>query len=441
MHEILMTPRAVIELTQELHQTVAFSGHISGMNTDAHIHVSRLGSVQQRFKIAVVTETYPPDINGVAHTLSKIVEGLQARGHDLWLIRPKQQAQHTAVQSAHFQEVLVKGVPIPFYSELRMGLPAKRELHRLWAKQRPDIVHIATEGPLGWSALQVARKLKLPVSTDFRTNFHAYSQHYGIGWLSGAIRAYLKKFHNRADITMVPTNMLKQELQAKGFERVHVVPRGVDTSQFSPRYRSQVVRDAWGLAATDQAMLYVGRLAAEKNLGLVIQSYLQAKKDSPRLRLVLVGDGPMRESLQQQYPEIVFAGYRSGADLAAHYASADVFAFASLTETFGNVTLESMASGLAVVAFKHAAAGQCIRHGENGMCVDSESPEDFVKAVCAVVQAPSLQASLAKEALLTAKTLDWPGVVERTEALFRQVMAGSYQQESLALEMSLQRAP
>jgi len=411
------------------------------MNTDAHIQVSRLGSVKQHFKIAVVTETYPPDINGVAHTLSKIVEGLQSLGHDLWLIRPKQQAQHIAVQTAHFQEVLVKGVPIPFYSELRMGLPAKRELHRLWAKQRPDIVHIATEGPLGWSALQVARKLKLPVSTDFRTNFHAYSQHYGIGWLSGAIRVYLKKFHNRADVTMVPTAMLQQELQAKGFERVQVVPRGVDTSQFSPGYRSPGLRQSWGVADTDKVLMYVGRLAAEKNLGLVVQAYLNAKQLDERTRLVLVGDGPLRESLQQQHPDIVFAGYRSGADLAAHYASADVFVFASLTETFGNVTLEAMASGLAVVAFKHAAAGQCIRHGENGMCVDTESPQDFVQAVCAVVEAPSLQARLAAQALSTAKTLDWPGVVERTEAVFRQVMAGNYAQESLVLEMSLQRAP
>ncbi len=411
------------------------------MNTDAHIQVSRLGSALKSLKIAVVTETYPPDINGVAHTLSKIVEGLQALGHDLWLIRPKQQAQHMAVQTAHFQEVLVKGVPIPFYSELRMGLPAKRELHRLWAKQRPDIVHIATEGPLGWSALQVARKLKLPVSTDFRTNFHAYSQHYGIGWLSGAIRVYLKKFHNRADVTMVPTAMLQQELQAKGFERVQVVPRGVDTSQFSPSYRSLALRQSWGVAEGDKVLLYVGRLAAEKNLGLVVQAYLKAKQSDARTRLVLVGDGPMREALQLQYPDIVFAGYRSGADLAAHYASGDVFVFASLTETFGNVTLEAMASGLAVVAFKHAAAGQCIRHGDNGMCVDTESPHDFVQAVCSVVEAPSLQMRLAKEALLTAKTFDWPGVVERTEAVFRQVMAGNYQQESLVLEMSLQRAP
>jgi glycosyltransferase involved in cell wall biosynthesis len=188
-------------------------------------------------------------------------------------------------------------------------------------------------------------------------------------------------------------------------------------------------------------LLYVGRLAAEKNLGLVVQAYLKAKQQDSRLRMVLVGDGPMRESLQQQHPDIIFAGYQSGKDLAAHYASGDVFAFASLTETFGNVTLEAMASGLAVVAFKHAAAGQCIRHGENGMCVDAESPDEFVKAVCAVLEAPSLQARLSKQALLTAQTLDWPGVVERTEAMFRHVMAGSYQQESLELEMSLQRAP
>ena len=417
-----MTKAHVIELTQDLHQTVAFNVHITGMNTDAHIQVSRLGAVQQRFKIAVVTETYPPDINGVAHTLSKIVEGLQGRGHDLWLIRPKQQAQHTAVHTDHFQEVLVKGVPIPFYSELRMGLPAKRELHRLWAKQRPDIVHIATEGPLGWSALQVARKLKLPVSTDFRTNFHAYSQHYGIGWLSGAIRVYLKKFHNRADITMVPTAMLQQELQAKGFERVHVVPRGVDTSQFSPSYRSQALRDAWGVSASDKVLLYVGRLAAEKNLGLVVQAYLQAKQQDSRLRMVLVGDGPMRESLQQQHPEIIFAGYQSGKDLAAHYASGDVFAFASLTETFGNVTLEAMASGLAVVAFDHAAAGDIIRNGVNGMLADPASEPSFVMAAQSLLNAPENLRAIGLRAAATAAGMGWPSIVEATEAIMRAVV-------------------
>jgi len=121
-----------------------------------------------------------------------------------------------------------------FYKQLRLGLPAKRELLRLWSRQRPDIVHIATEGPLGWSALQVARKLKLPISTDFRTNFHAYSQHYGIGWLRGAILAYMKKFHNAAHATMVPTAQLEAELAGSGFKRLSVVPRGIDTGLFRP---------------------------------------------------------------------------------------------------------------------------------------------------------------------------------------------------------------
>ena len=170
------------------------------MKNEPHLQVERISNARPALNIAVVTETYPPDINGVAHTLSKIVQGLQARGHVIWLVRPRQPGADVATVNSSYQEVLVRGLPIPFYKQLRLGLPAKRELLRLWSRQRPDIVHIATEGPLGWSALQVARKLKLPISTDFRTNFHAYSQHYGIGWLRGAILAYMKKFHNAAHV-------------------------------------------------------------------------------------------------------------------------------------------------------------------------------------------------------------------------------------------------
>jgi len=190
------------------------------MNTAPQLMVERISNTQAALNIAVVTETYPPDINGVAHTLSKIVQGLQARGHVIWLVRPRQPGVDVALVNSSYQELLVRGLPIPFYRQLRLGLPAKRELLRLWTRQRPDIVHIATEGPLGWSALQVARKLKLPISTDFRTNFHAYSQHYGIGWLRGAILAYMKKFHNAAHATMVPTTALEGELAGSGFKRL-----------------------------------------------------------------------------------------------------------------------------------------------------------------------------------------------------------------------------
>jgi glycosyltransferase involved in cell wall biosynthesis len=403
------------------------------MKNDGHIQVERIGNTRPHLNIAVVTETYPPDINGVAHTLSKIVEGLQQNGHVLWLIRPKHQANDTAVTKDRYREILVKGLPIPFYKQLRMGLPAKRELTRLWSHQRPDIVHIATEGPLGWSALQVAKKLKLPISTDFRTNFHAYSQHYGIGWLSGAIMAYLKKFHNAAQATMVPTAQLQSELSHAGFRHLSVVPRGIDTDTFSPTHRSDALRQAWGADEATRVLLYVGRLAPEKNLKLVIQTYQNLKRQHKDIKLVLVGDGPMRVNLEKEHPEVIFAGFQTGIDLAMHYASADIFAFASQTETFGNVTLEAMASKLAVVAFDHAAAGELIQSGVNGMLARTHSEVDFEMGVQALLNNRELMQHLGAQAYASARALSWRMIVERTEGVFHLVMRQHLESFSLGL--------
>ncbi len=406
----------------DLHETVANWRQSAGMNTEPQLQVERISNTQAALNIAVVTETYPPDINGVAHTLSKIVQGLQARGHVIWLVRPRQPGVDVALVNNSYQELLVRGLPIPFYRQLRLGLPAKRELLRLWTRQRPDIVHIATEGPLGWSALQVARKLKLPISTDFRTNFHAYSQHYGIGWLRGAILAYMKKFHNAAHATMVPTAALEGELAGSGFKRLSVVPRGIDTSLFSPAQRQAKLRSSWGVSEQDRVLLYVGRLAVEKNLGAVIDSYRALKLQHPDIKLVLVGDGPLRNELQQKHPDIVFAGFRVGQDLARHYASADLFMFASKTETFGNVTIEAMASGLAVVAFRHAAAGELIVSGKNGMLAEPSDVQGFQAAAQALLNDPAHMRAVGQQAWQTAHALGWPKVVEKTESIFQKIL-------------------
>ena len=390
------------------------------MNT--HIHVERFGHSRRTLNISVVTETFPPDINGVAHTLSKMVNGLQANGHDIWLVRPRQQKTDQAQSRQGFNELLVKGMPIPFYKQLRMGLPAKKELHRLWSFKRPDVVHIATEGPLGWSALQVARKMRIPVSTDFRTNFHAYSSHYGIGWLSGAILSYMRKFHNAADATMVPTQQLADTLNSAGFERLKVVPRGIDTQLFSPTKRNMALREQWHAKPDDTVMLYVGRLAAEKNLKLVMQTYAMAKQRMPDTKLVLVGDGPMRQELQAAHKDVVFAGFRTGEDLAAHYASADIFVFASQTEPFGNVTLEAMASGLAVVAFHHAAAGELIQSGINGMLASHDSALHFEMAAQALLNNPDLMQYVRQQAAATAADMGWDKIVQKTESVLHEVL-------------------
>jgi glycosyltransferase involved in cell wall biosynthesis len=410
-----------MNLTRLFHKTVAIKHHTSTMDT--HLHIQRLAQERQRLKISVVTETYPPDINGVAMTLARIVNGLVSNGHDILLIRPKHFKHDAPSDREGFQEKLVHGLPIPFYKQLRMGLPSKKELLRLWTFNRPDMVHIATEGPLGWSALQAARKLRLPVSTDFRTNFHAYSNHYKIGWLSSAILSYLKKFHNAANVTMVPTSQLESELHSVGFENLHIVPRGIDTRLFHPRKRSLSLRQRWGVDEQTTVMLYVGRLAAEKNLPLVIQSHEMAKKISPLTKLVLVGDGPLMAELRHKYPDIIFSGFKTGEELAMHYASADMFVFASQTETFGNVTLEAMASGLAVVAFNHAAASELILSGQNGMLAAQNTDIHFEMAVQAMLNNPFLMNELKINAVETARNFSWESIVERTESVFLDVIS------------------
>ena len=209
--------------------------------------MARLGSAPMRsLYVAMVTETYPPEVNGVARTVGLMAEGLQQRGHFVQLVRPRQNGHDQAASGPRLQEVLGRGIPIPRYTQLKMGLPAKSELMRSWSARRPDIVHIATEGPLGWSALAAARKLGIPVATDFHTNFHAYSRHYGFAWLASPVMAYLKRFHNRADCTLVPTAELADDLGARGYRGLRVVGRGVNPEVFSPQRRSAELRSAVG---------------------------------------------------------------------------------------------------------------------------------------------------------------------------------------------------
>jgi len=243
-------------------------------------------------RIAVVTETYPPEVNGVALTLAEVVRGLRARGHQVDLVRPRQPADTRAAA-----DLLVRGMPIPMYRHLRLGLPAARLLAAHWHRQRPDLVHVATEGPLGYSAVRAARHLGVAVTSDFRTNFHAYTQHYGMAWLGRPILGYLRRFHNRTAVTMVPTEALRQRLRHAGFERLAVVSRGVDVARFDPRLRSAELRRAWGAGDDDLVVLHVGRLAAEKNLALLLSSFGAIRQRDARARLVLVGDGPLRGAL------------------------------------------------------------------------------------------------------------------------------------------------
>lgn len=371
--------------------------------------------------IAMVTETYPPEVNGVARTVGLMAEGLQQRRHFVQLVRPRQNGHDHAASGPLYQELLARGIPIPRYTQLQMGLPAKAELIESWSTRRPDIVHIATEGPLGWSALAAARKVGIPVATDFHTNFHAYSRHYGFAWLASPVMAYLKRFHNRADCTMVPTAELADELKAAGYRGLRVVGRGVNPQVFTPERRSRVLRAQWGADDHTPVAMCVSRFAPEKNFPLVIEAFEAMRRERPDAKLVLVGDGPMSDALCKRNVGYVIAGRLVNGKLSAHYASGDVFLFPSTTETFGNVTLEAMASGLGIVAYRYAAARQHLEDGRSALLAPFDDAGAFVAAACRMVRDMDLVRTLGAAARRNAESLTWERIVGDFEGVLADV--------------------
>lgn len=375
------------------------------------------------WRVSVVTETYPPEINGVARTVHQLVEGMRARGHHVDVTRPRQAHESDLqVSATGSRDVLTRGFQLPQYPDLRVGWTMPSALVARWIDARPDLIHIATEGPLGWAACRAARALDIPLSSDFRTNFDVYSRHYGVGFLEPIVRSYLRRFHNQTQLTMVPNAGLKSKLQAQGFKRLQVVGRGVDSAAFSPDHRRSLWRTAWGADENTPVFLSVGRLAAEKNLELLHRCWSAIRAHEPSAKLVVVGNGPMRERMQAQLIDAIFLGAQCGQDLAEIYASSDIFLFPSLSETYGNVVPEAMASGLAVLAFDEAAAHEWIVHERNGAVVPSGQSDAFIQLACELATQPKWCHELQAHARATALKRDWGAIFENIEDHWRRLL-------------------
>lgn len=383
---------------------------------------SEPGAAIVSLSIAIVTETYPPEINGVAHTMRHLAEGLAARGHRIQLIRPRQTAEQPAEREGRSTPTdnaisvhPVPGLPIPGYRGLRFGLPVYWRLRRLWSRIAPDLVYIATQGPLGHAALSAAHRTGTPTVTGFHTQFQRYSEHYGLGLFTRQIADTLRHFHNRSDATLVPTAELKAELMAEGFHDVHIFGRGVDVDLFSPAWRDADLRRDWGCKEDALAVLYVGRIAPEKNLKLACETFRAIEAVHPDARFILVGDGPGREHIRRDNPDFICPGAKIGRELARHYASGDLFLFPSLTETFGNVVPEAMASGLPVVAFDYAAARSLIDRWRNGVTLPFEAHDAFIAAGRALAGDVQRVRQLGRQARRTAEGISWDRVIQGVE--------------------------
>lgn len=369
-----------------------------------------------RMNIAYLTETWPPEVNGVSLTVARTVRHLRERGHRVTLLRPRQRGEPARDDETEWR---TPGGPIPMYAELRFGLAPPASVRRRIASC--DLLHLATPGPLAWAALQAAHSLGIATSSDFRTNFHQYSRHYGLGALASIVLAALRRLHNATDRTFVPTMALRSELEQEGFDRLAVVGRGVDTGRFDPGRRSADRRAAWGAADGDTVLLHVGRLAPEKNVALALRAFEAARADRPGLRMVVVGDGPSRASLEAAHPDVAFVGMQVGEALADCYASADLFVFPSLSETFGNVTLEALASGLPVVAYARGAAAEHVRD-DAGLLATPGDELGFMAAVAALAADRQRREAMRAAAATAARRARWEDVLARFEYQLQDVV-------------------
>lgn len=359
--------------------------------------------------IEVVTDTYVPDINGVAISLGRLCSGLRDLGHRVEIIRSgKCHTEH---------ETRVLSWPLPGYWEVKVGAPLPGELCRRWKRNRPDIIYVAIETPLGFSAASAALRLGIPVIGGFHTNFREYLQKYGADWVGKLVWRYQKWFHGRLARTLVPSPDAQAKLTSAGFGKTGVLGRGIDTHLFNPQRRSEVLRRMIGADAETPVVLIVGRVASEKNIELALRCYTEMRKQRRDVICRVIGDGPIRAKLQRDYPEVQFPGYLTGDALAECYASADVMLFPSETETFGNVLLEGMASSLAVLSYDYAAAAWHGRNGDNLLKVKKGDADAFINASLQLLD-PDLRLRLGKAARLTAESLTWSNIVSELEAIF-----------------------
>ncbi len=375
-------------------------------------------------RVAIITENFLPKRDGVTHTLARLLEHLQAKGHSALLLGP----DSGMAEYAGAEIVGTAGLPLPFYPELKFNFFRPLFVRRL-NEFDPDIVHLVDPVILGATGLAMARLLNKPLVSSYHTNLAAYCDHFGFSLLSKPMWLYNRLMHSACGMTFCPSLSTAAMLRLQGFANLRLWPRGVDTALFRPERRSQELRQSWLKEHGDSEspenktiLLYVGRVSWEKNLRLLVQTY--RRMDHSHCHLVIVGDGPAYAEMQQELAglPVTFTGYLSGEVLATAYASADIFAFPSRTETFGQVVLEAMASGLPVVGLLAEGVCDLVEHDRTGLLLNTHSLDEeeqvgaYRQFLTQLIEEPHTCYLMGQAALAEAQKFSW---YEAMECLMR----------------------
>ena len=373
-------------------------------------------------RIALFSEVYWPMVSGVGVTLLRLTEALEARGHQVRVYS----ATYPLPDGATDRPEVHRSPSVPFflYPDVQWAFPRLRDIVDDLEAFRPDIVHVATEFSLGIAGVKAARQLGIPIIASAHTDYDQYAARYGVTWALRAGWHYLRWFYGQAHRVLCPSRIYEEALHTHGVMHTGIWSRGVDPDVFSPRFRSEDYRAGFGVGPGDLLVTYIGRIAREKNLGLLLEAWDLLAPERGSAQLVLVGRGPLEDEIRRrEIPGVHVSGLLHGPALSAAYASADIFAFPSSTETFGNSLLEAMGSGLPPLVAASGGVLEFVHHGGNAWLVEPDSAAAIADGLRRLLTDPALRRRLAAGALRTARARDWGTVYDQLLADYRAAVA------------------
>lgn len=380
---------------------------------------------KKNFKAAYFAGSMRHGHDGVTRVLYKLIEELNKRRIENIFFSP-------IVPSIDDQPTPIYQVPsftFPLYKDYKFAVPGLKYIEDKLNKFEPDILHINSPCSLGYAAVKYGQKYNIPVVATYHTHFASYAKYYKVKALESFSWNYFRSLYNKCQAVYVPSNPILNELRGHGLTSVEFLPHGVDIKVFNKKFKSEEWKSSIGIEGKP-AILYAGRLVWEKDLRTLAESYKILKQQRDDFSFVLVGDGPVRSELEELMPEAIFLGYKSGRELSTIYASSDIFVFPSTTETFGNVTLEAMASGIPPICVREGGAYGIIRHGKNGLIAEPRDPEDLANKINILLDSPDLRHEISQRAFQFALEQSWENIFERLFASYSEVIS-NYQNKLL----------
>ncbi|EOP49746.1 glycosyltransferase [Bacillus cereus VDM053] len=375
-------------------------------------------------RVAIFTDTFTPQVNGVAKTLERLTKYFQKENIAYSVFAP----QHTAEDNFVANVNKMRSIPLTIlYPECRLAFPTPRIKRELLAF-KPDIIHIATPFNMGLCGLYYAKKLNIPVVGSYHTDFDAYLRYYKIEFLSNMLWNYLKWFHSHMQKNFVPSPETLHQLKKKGFQQLYIWGRGVDCTLFHPTYNKDLFRKKYNITAK-YILSYVGRLAPEKDID-TLQTLIQTtNKERDDIHWLIAGDGPLAKDLHENVPKtnITFTGYLQDANLAEAYASSDLMVFPSATETFGNVVLESLACGTPVIGANSGGVKNIIIDEKTGFLCEPKNEDSFLSSIYSLLNNEEKLKQMGVAASSYAKSQSWDEIFH---SLFNQYEEVLHQNEA-----------